>query len=324
MYKVVILGLGGIGFRYAEGLLKTDISVSLEIFDINQERLRIVYDSLNVMNQNPEKLKIIPLSLITEISNDIDLLMLCTTAKGRFELLLDMIGRTNIRNLIIEKVVFQSPDEYLKFQDILKLKMINCWVNLPRRVYPFYQKLKQSISNSQIFNCTYTGGNWGLACNALHFLDLFSYLQGTNEIDLKTDFLDPEIRISKRPGYIEFTGTILGKIGKADFMISSFNNDAAQILTITTSSKTFILLEGDDLCIEVDKNSPGSFSGCNTKIVEFQSEITNQVVEDILKQGCCSLPKYEEIISTHMLFVQKLLQHYNTILGQHNIILPIT
>lgn len=78
---------------------------------------------------------------------------------------------------------------------MLKKSDTKCWVNHPRRMYPFYQELRQKLKKA---NFSISGGDWGLACNGLHFLDLISYLSSSNDFKLNTDFLDKQLKETKR------------------------------------------------------------------------------------------------------------------------------
>ena len=47
---------------------------------------------------------------------------------------------------------------------------------LARRQMKFYRKLKKQFSNKNIKKIKIIGGNWGLACNSIHFMDLIEFL----------------------------------------------------------------------------------------------------------------------------------------------------
>lgn len=45
----------------------------------------------------------------------------------------------------------------------------------------------------------------------------------------------------------------------------------------------------------------------NEKIVYFQSELTNIILDEILNKGIGTLPTYEEAMKTHLVFLESLL-----------------
>lgn len=59
------------------------------------------------------------------------------------------------------------------------------------------------------------GGDWGLGCNAIHFLDLLTFFTRKVDFELDISHLDSEIRVSKKERFVEFTGFLLGKCRKA-------------------------------------------------------------------------------------------------------------
>ena len=74
--------------------------------------------------------------------------------------------------------------------------------------------------------------------------------------------------------------------------------------------------------------SKGTFIGPNgvdiPGRVEFQSEITGRLVDQILLDGTCSLPKLSESAQMHKILIESLLQHWNETQQRDDSLLPIT
>ena len=51
-------------------------------------------------------------------------------------------------------------------------------VDTARRAFPIYQQIRDYFADDPIVHMDVRGGDWGLACNAIHFLDLLSFLAG--------------------------------------------------------------------------------------------------------------------------------------------------
>jgi hypothetical protein len=60
------------------------------------------------------------------------------------------------------------------------------------------------------------------------------------------------------------------------------------------------------------------------KIIYFQSELSNILIEDLLVNNVCSLPTYKESMNLHIVFIKSLLNHMNKINGKDNKLCPIT
>ena len=55
---------------------------------------------------------------------------------------------------------------------------------VPEEFLSFYKLLNKKSKNANKINIHVKGSNWGMACNTIHFLDLFSFL--TREKILKS------------------------------------------------------------------------------------------------------------------------------------------
>lgn len=71
-------------------------------------------------------------------------------------------------------------------------------MNFPRRVIPFYEGLKKTIRPHEQVFYTVQGGDWGLACNAIHFIDILSFLTEETDYEVYRQSLDKSVKESKR------------------------------------------------------------------------------------------------------------------------------
>ena len=60
------------------------------------------------------------------------------------------------------------------------------------------------------------------------------------------------------------------------------------------------------------------------KIIYFQSELSNVLIEDILIHNICHLPTYTESMKLHIPFIESLLKHMNSIDDKIHTVCPIT
>ena len=86
---------------------------------------------------------------ISKINFDIDLAIISTNSNVRKSILKKMVMKNNIKNLLIEKVAFQSSNDFKEIMSLLKRKKIQCWVNLAKRIFPLFQKLKIQMNNKK-------------------------------------------------------------------------------------------------------------------------------------------------------------------------------
>lgn len=198
----LIVGLGNIGKRHLESLIKIKDSF-IYIYDIDQSCL----DKLVAKNKTKRIKKVTSLK---EIIKKIDLAIIATNSDMRPNALSDSIKYLKIKNIILEKVVFQKLGYFNKFIKLSKKKKIKIYVNYPRRFWKIFLEIKKEIKKKKSnFEIIYKNNNWGLCCNAIHFIDLFFFFSDKKISQLNHySFLKKKIYNSKRKGFFELKGTI--------------------------------------------------------------------------------------------------------------------
>ena len=104
------------------------------------------------------------------------------------------------------------------FDTVVKLFSKNntkSWVNCNRRTFKIYQKIKEYISGEQIF-MKVMGNSWGMACNSIHFIDLFLYLTSQDTLSFRNDDLVKKIIHSKRENFFEIKGKLYAETERGD------------------------------------------------------------------------------------------------------------
>lgn len=324
MINNLIVGAGQLGSRHLQGMLK---------YSINPQSIFIIDPSLDSLN--------IAKNRAAEIENNhqvfyqqdwdnlplvFDVVIIATNANVREEVLMQLLQNFKVKYLILEKVLFTDLSAYKRVSNILKHYSVKTWVNHPRRMFSSYQQLKELIGDS--FNGTFsaTGGNWGIGCNGLHLIDFFEYISGSYTESLDADWIDSKILESKRKGFIEFTGTLKGKLANGSvFQISSLKGESSDItITICNNESRYIIQESGISGIYQMKKYEEFKLNIFPFSMEYQSNLTTALVNDLLSLGDCKLPKYEEARRTHELFINALLKQYNLFTQTNNRILSIT
>ena len=195
--NVIIIGCGNIGERHLQALLKIK---KIKVFIIDNNKLRIqflqakysIFKNIYYTNFNFFKKKKISFKLAIFSGN----------SNNRFRLINNFLTYSNVKNLILEKVVFNKLSEYEKCIKLLKKRKIYAYVNCPRRLVPFFKKLKKFKK----IEFEIKGSKWGLLSNSIHFLDLFFYI--TREVPLFKNANYKKIINSKRSGFKDAYGDI--------------------------------------------------------------------------------------------------------------------
>jgi hypothetical protein len=258
----------------------------------------------------------------SKLPDDLAIAIISTSADIRYEILKKLLSTKKVTQIVLEKVLFQDLNAYAKAFELLINKNVKCWVNHPRRMFPFYQNLKKELSLASYVKYDMQGGNWGMACNALHFLDHFAFLTGSGEIDIK--HLDIEsVFNSKRFGFVEFTGVLKATAGVHSCFLTAYNDSSPSFLTIKSDWLVAIIDEVNGYVRLARKQENWQWKCYQTKILYFQSELTNGVIDEILTVGLCDLPTYHEAATLHSSFIPLVLKKIN-LQGNNYEICPIT
>jgi len=137
-------------------------------------------------------------------------------------------------------------------------------------------------------------------------------LSNTTKVDLNSVLLNKELYETKRKGFNEFNGMIIGSIDKNTFSINCFEEEISPIQFNITSDKLNILIDESNGWYRISKKE-NSWKGeiKEEKIIYFQSELTNILLNDIF-HGNCILPTYEEAMNLHIKYLDLLIFHINS------------
>jgi hypothetical protein len=194
MKNAVIIGLGNIGYRHFQGISKLKNKIYLIDPYIKKKELK----KFNISK------KVFFLKDYIYLPKKIDLAIISCSANERLSCLLKLIKNTKVKNIILEKVLFNKLDDYKKIKFLHK-KNINIWVNANMRSFDFIKKIKKV--EKKLLEIRVYGNNWGIACNFIHFLDLINYFNNETNYSLVQNNLK-KIYKTKRSGYYDFYGNL--------------------------------------------------------------------------------------------------------------------
>ena len=322
MHKVAIIGSGQLGSRHLQGIKTANIELSIEVVDSNIESLKVAENRYYEIAANQYTKAIRFISSIDDLSNDLDIVIIATSSAPRYIITKELIEKKHVRNIIFEKVLFQNEDHFYEIYNMLNTFGINAWVNCPRRMYDFYNTIKNELNNVDKLIFTVSGGEWGLGCNSIHFIDIFSYLSNQTSYTLLTNGLNKKVYPSKRSGYVEFCGILSGISERGDIinLISQENSSITPLISIVSHNKKFVIDETNgNMTFFKDNNWKTSIIN-----VPYQSQLTGKLIEDILLNKNSGITKYEESKNLHLPFITSLLDYYNSLIGENSKNCPIT
>ena len=290
MVNVCLIGCGGVGKRHLEAMLKVKNDINIEVVEPNIENTptTLVGQNINYFSK------------IEDVSNNIDICLIATTANVRKKVILELVSKKNVKFMILEKVVFQNEKD---FDEILKLfeeKNIKSWVNCHLRAQPIYKELKTQSIISYDTTMTYEySDDFTLSSSAIHILDLFSYLCDDYDLEIQDIVTDTELKTSRHSGCVDFNGYMKVKSTNGyELVVKKRDAHFGEHLTIYHNDLTVRSSEGDD-----PDNRIGFVQDKKIPYV-WQSSLTNSYIDDIIEKSDCDLSTLENSAKLHKIMLK--------------------
>lgn len=310
MKNICIIGAGNIGSRHLQGLKKTGFPLSITVIDPSLESLKTAQQRYTEIN-SPINHSIVFSEDMKNLPNKIDLAIIATSSNIRRQVTEQLLKNSNVKYLILEKILFQNREDYLAIGNLLKRKNCKTWINFNMRIVPFYFNLQKEFAGNPI-QFIVTGSKFGLVTNSIHFVDYIAFLTGCYEFTIETNGLDTKPIDSKRKGFLELNGTL--NVHYKDGSFGSFtcypDGDAPYLFEVYSKKFRFISRENEKKAWISSSKNNWTWEEINSKIL-YQSEMTNLVVEKILKSGTCNLATYQEASKVHLHLLEGLIKFLN-------------
>lgn len=310
MRRALVIGFGGMGCRHTQSLL------SLNLFD----KVFVIEPSEEVFSKNCQLIGAENNNLIERIfeldsiDEGLEIVIIATLADVRYKYFFDTI-KLKPKYILLEKVVFQSNTDFVKAKEIIAQGKTKVYGNLPNRYFRNYTILKSK--KHQIQSMRVTGPDFGLLCNAIHYIDLFQFLTGSLEIIAENSFGFTPLKNKRGDQFLESEGTL------------RFKTQDDIFLEIISDSRVY-----NDVVVEIDTDK-GVYRFNETSLrgsklnkkgsdeikldLIYSSILTAQVFLD-MENSCCHLPTLEELSFTHT----ALFDAIKSLTGKSGNRLPIT
>lgn len=315
-HKILIAGAGELGSRYLQGLAKATTALEIYVFDLNLASLRQAKERLEdvVNDKSIHKVKFI--DCIKFLPGVVDVAIISTTAGSRQDVVETIDGAANISNWILEKVLAQSTGDIDKIQNILEDK--RAWVNTPRRISSLYINLREAIKPESPTTIKVHGGSWGLACNAIHFLDLLGWMTNSQLLSIDASGLNSSWFESKRPGNWDVYGELIATYSNGSKLIlTSIEGPYSLLVEMENGGNEWMIDEISGLAKCDDGKS------IHGKLL-MQSEMTSDVINKIIYEGKSDLPCLKDSSQIHKILIEELLMQWRSNMDINAKKLPIT
>ncbi len=321
--RFILVGSGQLGSRHLQGVLKNPSITEVWVIDEWKSSLELAYQR---SSEVPHHAIIHFQDGFSNLPEEVDVCIISGTANVRMDHIKSILKKVKVRFLVLEKILFNSSADFEESKSLFsRYPDMKIWVNHPRRMFKFYQLVENffnSIENESFF-VDIRGNDWGIACNALHYIDLWCFLRNT-EVD-QIDFFNQNNTIvnSKRTSFIEVHGSI-----KVDFA----NGDALQMTSeilpdlksISISVKgelvEYVIDESESLRLFNKEDGDKLIEG----EIEYQSNLSKELIDGLLQHDELPLTTYAEAFSMHQKFVLSAIDWYNFKLNKSESFIPVT
>lgn len=274
--RVCVIGVGNIGMRYVQGITKTFPDAELVLID-SDDRLK----ELEELELGNVKL----LTSLDDIHESIDLCVVSTSCEPRLAIYKQCLD-LNPRYVILEKYLFKSREEFEECLSLTRVPtFVNQWLYGSKTFDCLFQKEAKSVE--------FIGSGWGLACNAVHWMDVFKRHMNITHLQVGTGTSVSEVFSSKRTGYEEIFGELVFEDRDSDKTFKLIDKPDASLVNMQN-----IIIDGEAYNFDYSKIMK------DEKVLShfpYFSELIGDIVSDILDNGSCHLPLLDESISQHLL-----------------------
>ncbi|MFX0025164.1 MAG: oxidoreductase [Candidatus Hermodarchaeota archaeon] len=312
MKKIIIIGAGNIGSRHLQALKSVKTPLKIDVIDPSVKALKISkerYDSIHPDISDHE----ISYSRDLNIQDDqIDIAIISTTSKVRRGVIENLLEQKSVQFFILEKILFQEEEDYYIIEKLLENNNCKAWVNCTRRLVPFYKNELKKLFNKKRLFFSVIASNWGLISNLIHYLDLIAYLIESEDFSIDTSYLDPNPIPSKREKFIDLTGILQVhfKNGSHGIFNSFSSGNLPGIIEIASNTDYCIINESEGRARVLERNNQMEWKEYEAKIMPT-SQLTTNIVEDILETNTCKLTPYKNSMNMHLSFLNPILKFLN-------------
>ena len=203
--RILLIGAGALGSRHLQSLASAPWIGHVTVVEPSAEAAAVA--NTRWQDVPGHETKQLVFSTLDELASQgaFDAAVIATPSAGRLALLQRVLD-LGVKRILCEKVLFQSVAELDRALELATAAGADVRVN---HIYRYVDAFKavRAISQDQRIDMTVDIDGDGMACNLIHYVDLFAYLAG-GDIEGLEARVDQPVHASKRGNkYVEFTGT---------------------------------------------------------------------------------------------------------------------
>lgn len=196
MGKIIIVGLGNMGFAHLNSFIQGKCKNNIYIIEKDKKRINKVKKILI-----KEKIKNFWLSHKYPKNEVFDFAVISTKSRERLKVIEKLFLKNKVKILFLEKFIFCEVKNYIKLRKLLKNKINQIYVNVWSEIF---LKLLNIKKNNKTFLINIVIPEKKILTNLIHYYEIFRILSG-EKFNMKLDKL---VLHKKKDLYHEGTGEI--------------------------------------------------------------------------------------------------------------------
>lgn len=315
-YKnILISGAGEIGSRHLQSMVHCRLPLHVYLQSNNLKSLEVCQQRWLEAGGGSSPHRLMICHDLGCLPQQIDLVVASSTASARLTLIEKIMTHARVSYWLIEKVLAQSGRDIESM--LAKVSSgAKSWVNYYMRADPWYAEIKRHLIPGAPKYMRIYGGDWGLACNSLHFIHLHAWFTESNMASLNSEKLSSEWHASKRTGNWELFG---------ELVVEFDDGGSVNLLSRAGPAEYSLSLQDGPHTWQIDEPAGIARRSDGLEIkgrVPYQSE--RKLVEQILTHGDCQLPTFDEVAVLDRAFVDTMLNHWQKYRDPAALRVPIT
>jgi hypothetical protein len=325
MNHCAIIGAGEIGSRHLQALSHLENPTRIDLVDPSNKSIKKALDRYEeVASSSEQNIELYCHNSLDDLPKILDLVIVATNSIVREKVIRDVVEKRSVKNLILEKILFQRAGQYIAVKKFLEESSIPTWVSCWMRTTALCKQIKSTLNLNNAIHVKVEGSQWRMGTSSIHFMDLFSYLTEYNDFKFTDIQLSNEITESRHRGYKEFSGQMVGQNSRGDtlnLICRGPENEPPTIEIVNSQNRYKIIGLVGKVVFESSNDLANRITETN---LPYQSQLTHLWVDDILSRGTCDLPTYVESMPLHQELIRVLSKHFKKITGKGGDACPIT
>lgn len=305
--RILLVGAGELGSRHLQSLVTLDNAV-IDILEPSAQSTARAKARAEAVSQHAKVVSYF--DDVSLLAHHYHVIVVATSAAVRFEVTMAVLAHCDTLHVLFEKVLFQRLADLRDMESFLRERHIRAFVNCPRRLYSLYRRVEDMLSTSPL-QVTVAGADWGLACNSIHFIDLAAMLSDEKLHRVDCTGLGKPLP-SKRKGYQELMGTMVCRFERGSTLTLQCESDPAKYNTYSV-----VIRQGGHV-LSIDEATGRVFDDVSHShcVIDdgrppFQSEMTADIVKNLLQSGVCGLPTYVQSRLLHEKMIEAMLPRFD-------------